>query len=158
MGPARHRHRCQVRSGAAAVGRIAEARSIILAGDVSQGLALLNEAAVLAVVSGELDPLFTGLVYCEVVCAFQALAQYDQAEEWTAAMERWCRGQPVGSLHGRCRVHRAEILRLRGACAEAEQEALLACEELRPYLRRESRVAPDGARPHPAATGRRSGR
>lgn len=92
---------------AAAVGRIAEARSIILAGDVSQGLALLNEAAV-AVVSGELDPLFTGLVYCEVVCAFQALAQYDQAEEWTAAMERWCRGQPVGSLHGRCRVHRAE--------------------------------------------------
>ena len=121
---------------AAAVGRIAEARSIILAGDVSQGLALLNEAAV-AVVSGELDPLFTGLVYCEVVCAFQALAQYDQAEEWTAAMERWCRGQPVGSLHGRCRVHRAEILRLRGCCAEAEQEALLACDELRPYLRRE---------------------
>ena len=121
---------------AAAVGRIAEARSIILAGDVSQGLALLNEAAV-AVVSGELDPLFTGLVYCELVCAFQALAQYDQAEEWTAAMERWCRGQPVGSLHGRCRVHRAEILRLRGSCAEAEQEALLACEELRPYLRRE---------------------
>ena len=121
---------------AAAVGRIAEARSIILAGDVSQGLGLLNEAAV-AVVSGELDPLFTGLVYCELVCAFQALAQYDQAEEWTAAMERWCRGQPVGSLHGRCRVHRAEILRLRGCCAEAEQEALLACEELRPYLRRE---------------------
>ena len=121
---------------AAAVGRIAEARSIILAGDVSQGLGLLNEAAV-AVVSGELDPLFTGLVYCELVCAFQALAQYDQAEEWTAAMERWCQGQPVGSLHGRCRVHRAEILRLRGACAEAEQEALLACDELRPYLRRE---------------------
>jgi len=52
-------------------------------------------------------------------------------------MERWHQGQPVGSLHGRCRVHRAEILRLRGSCAEAEQEALLACEELRPYLRRE---------------------
>ncbi|HUG26149.1 hypothetical protein [Piscinibacter sp.] len=121
---------------AAAVGRIAEARSVILAGDVSQGLALLNEAAV-ATVSGELEPLFRGLVYCELVCAFQALAQYDQAEEWTAAMERWCRGQPVGSLHGRCRVHRAEILRLRGCCAEAEQQALLACEELRPYLRRE---------------------
>ena len=121
---------------AAAVGRIAEARSVILAGDVSQGLSLLDEAAV-ATTSGELDPLFTGLVYCELVCAFQALAQYDQAEEWTSAMERWSRGRPIGSLHGRCRVHRAEILRLRGACAEAEQEALLACEELRPYLRRE---------------------
>ena len=121
---------------AAAIGRVAEARSLILSGDVSQGVALLNEAAV-AAVSGELDPLFRGMVYCEVVCAFQALAQFDLAEEWTAAMERWCRGQHVGSVHGRCRVHRAEILRLRGASLEAEREVLSACEELRPYLRRE---------------------
>ena len=121
---------------AAAVARIAEARSVILGGDVSQGLGLINEAAV-ATVSGELDPLSTGFVYCELVCAFQSLAQYDQAEEWTAAMERWSRKQPIGSLHGRCRVHRAEILRLRGSCVEAERQALLACEELRPYLRRE---------------------
>ncbi|HKH90245.1 MAG TPA: hypothetical protein VKA54_00505 [Gemmatimonadaceae bacterium] len=121
---------------AAAIGRVAEARSIILAGDVSRGVEMLNEAAV-AAVSGELDPLTTGIVYCEVVCAFQALAQYDLAEEWTAAMEQWHRGRPVGSIHGRCRVHRAEILRLRGSCVEAEREALSACEELRPYLRRE---------------------
>ena len=121
---------------AAALGRVAEARSIILGGEVSRGIALLNEAAV-ATVSGELDPLTTGIVYCEVVCAFQALAQYDLAEEWTAAMEQWRRGQPVGSIHGRCRVHRAEILRLRGSCVEAEREALSACAELRPYLRRE---------------------
>ena len=121
---------------AAALGRVAEARSIILGGEVSQGLTLLNEAAV-ATVSGELEPLATGIVYCEVVCAFQALAQYDLAEEWTAAMEQWRHGQPVGSIHGRCRVHRAEILRLRGSCVDAEREALSACEELRPYLRRE---------------------
>ena len=121
---------------AAALGRVAEARSLILEGDVSQGLGLLNEAA-LAAVSGELDPLSTGIVYCEVVCALQALAQYDLAEEWTEAMERWRQGQPVGSVHGRCRVHRAQILRLRGSWVEAEKEALLACEELRPYLRRE---------------------
>ena len=52
-------------------------------------------------------------------------------------MERWCRTNAIGSLHGRCRVHRAEILRLRGSCGAAETEALGACEELRPYLRRE---------------------
>lgn len=121
---------------AAAIGRVAEARSLILQGDVATGLALLEEAGV-ATVTGELDPLFTGVVYCELVCALQALAQYDLADEWTQAMERWRHGQPVGSLHGRCRVHRAEILRLRGSCAEAEEQALLACEELRPYLRRE---------------------
>ena len=121
---------------AAAIGRVAEARSLILEGDVAQGLGLLDEAGT-AAVSGELDPLSTGIVYCEVVCALQALAQYDQADEWTEAMERWRQGQPVGSIHGRCRVHRAEILRLRGSWAEAEKEALVACEELRPYLRRE---------------------
>jgi tetratricopeptide (TPR) repeat protein len=139
---ARHWARRAVEIGSAwdpsacAIGRVAEARLLILDGDVQQGLALLDEAGV-ATVSGDLDPLSTGIVYCELVCALQGLAQYDMAEEWTEAMERWCDTNAIGSLHGRCRVHRAEILRLRGACDEAEDQALLACEELRPYLRRE---------------------
>ena len=91
----------------------------------------------MAAISGDLDALSTGVVYCELVCALQGLAQYDLAEEWTEAMERWSRTNAIGSLHGRCRVHRAEILRLRGQCHDAEHQALLACEELRPYLRRE---------------------
>ena len=123
-------------AAACAVGRVAAARLRILGGDVEEGLALLDEAGV-AAVSGDLDPLSTGLVYCELVCALQGLAQYDVAEEWTEAMERWCQTNAIGSLHGRCRVHRAEILRLRGSCDEAEREALVACEELSPYLRRE---------------------
>jgi len=123
-------------AAACAVGRVAAARLRILDGDVAEGLALLDEAGV-AAVSGDLDPLSTGLVYCELVCALQGLAQYDVAEEWTEAMERWCQTNAIGSLHGRCRVHRSEILRLRGACDEAEREVLAACEELSPYLRRE---------------------
>src|SRR5680860_1157648 len=123
-------------AAAAAIGRVAHARLLILDGDVEQGLALLDQAGV-ATLSGDLDPLSTGIVYCELVCALQGLAQYDVAEEWTEAMERWCATNAIGSLHGRCRVHRAEILRLRGACNEAESQALMACEELRPYLRRE---------------------
>ncbi len=126
--------RCE--PAACAVGRVAAARLRILGGDIEEGLALLDEAGV-AAVSGDLDPLSTGMVYCELVCALQGLAQYDAAEEWTEAMERWCQTNAIGSLHGRCRVHRAEILRLRGACEAAEHEALAACEELAPYLRRE---------------------
>jgi tetratricopeptide (TPR) repeat protein len=123
-------------AAACAVGRVAVARLLILDGDVPHGLALLDEVGV-ATVSGDLDPLSTGIVYCELVCALQGLAQYDVAEEWTEAMERWCETNAVGSLHGRCRVHRAEILRLRGSCHEAETQALMACAELRPHLRRE---------------------
>ena len=113
-----------------------EARLRILDGDLDRGLALLDDVGV-ATVSGDLDPLSTGVVYCELVCALQGLGQHDAAEEWTEAMERWCQTNAIGSLHGRCRVHRAEILRLRGALGEAESEAIAACDELRPYLRRE---------------------
>ncbi|MDP9441955.1 MAG: transcriptional regulator [Actinomycetota bacterium] len=119
-----------------AIGQVATARLLILDGNVQAGLTLLDEAGA-ATVSGDLDSLSTGVVYCELVCALQGAAQYDAAEQWTEAMERWCKTNAIGSLHGRCRVHRAEILRLRGLCDEAEKEALLACEELRPYLRRE---------------------
>jgi hypothetical protein len=121
---------------AAAIGRVAEAHAVILAGEVRRGLDLVEEAAVVTI-SGELDAISTGMVYCELVCMLQGLGQHDLAEEWTEAMERWRHGQGIGSVHGRCRVHRAEILRLRGAFADAEQEALAACAELRPYLRRE---------------------
>ena len=126
--------RCE--PAACAIGQVAEGRLLILNGDVDRGLALLEEVGV-ATVSGELDPLSTGIVYCELVCALQGLAQYDVAEQWTEAMERWSKTNAIGSIHGRCRVHRAEILRLRGSYDEAEKEAIGACEELRPYLRRE---------------------
>jgi tetratricopeptide (TPR) repeat protein len=126
--------RCDPAAGA--IGQVAEARLLILDGEVQQGLALLDEAGVVTV-SGDLDPFSTGVVYCELVCALQGLAHYDVAEEWTEAMERWCETNAIGSLHGRCRVHQAEILRLRGSCNEAERQALVACQELRPYLRRE---------------------
>ena len=140
---------------AAAIGRVAEARSLILEGEVRQGLGLLNEAAV-ATVSGELDPLSTGLVYCELVCALQALAQYDLAEEWTEAMERWRHGQPVGSIHGRCRVHRAEILRLRGALRRGGEGGPPGLRGAAALPAPGVRVAADRARPHPAAHGETS--
>lgn len=121
---------------AAALGRVAEARCLIFEGDHDRGLALLDEAAV-AALFGELDPLSAGILFCELLCACQGLGLHERAEEWTGAMERWRNTHGVGSLGGRCRVHRAELLRMRGACVEAEEEALLACEELRPYLRLE---------------------
>lgn len=121
---------------AAAVGRVAAARCDIFEGNVEDGLRLLDDAAV-STSSGELDPFTTGLVYCEIVCAWQGLAMYDRAEEWTQAMERFSASNAIGSVGGRCRLHRAEILRLRGDARGAELEAMAACEELRPYMKHE---------------------
>ncbi len=120
----------------ATLGRIAQARVRIIDGHVDEGLARLDDAAV-TIMSGGIDPLVTGMAYCELICAMQGLAQYDRAEQWTDAMERWRHDNAFGGINGRCRVHRAEILRLRGSCQAAEDEARHACDELRPWMRRE---------------------
>jgi tetratricopeptide (TPR) repeat protein len=122
--------------GAATFARVAFARCVIFEGQIDEGLRLLDDAAE-RLLSEEIDPLTAGCLYCEMVCIWQGLARYDKAEEWTEAMERFGHDHAVGSISGRCRVHRAEILRLRGALSEAEEEALGACDQLRPYLRYE---------------------
>jgi ATP/maltotriose-dependent transcriptional regulator MalT len=47
-----------------------------------------------------------------------------RAQEWTAALTRWCEQQPdMVAFTGRCLVHRAEIMELHGAWREALEEA-----------------------------------
>lgn len=119
-----------------ALARIALARAHIFEGEIEAGCALLEDASA-AATSDEIEELTRGLIYCEIVCAWQGVGMYDVAERWTDAMERFCTHGAVGSVNGRCRIHRAEILRLRGALVDAEREVLAACDELRPYMRRE---------------------
>jgi DNA-binding CsgD family transcriptional regulator len=101
-------------------------------GRTSEGLRLLDEAMV-AVTAGELSPIVNGLVYCGVIMGCQAAYEPRRAQEWTAALTRWCERQPdMVSFTGTCMVHRAEILQLRGAWTAALEEALLAgkrCEQ-----------------------------
>lgn len=123
-------------ASAVVIGRVAGARVDILEGHVEDGLEQLDEIATL-LMSGTIDPLTTGIVYCELICAAQGLFRYDRAREWTDVMERWRHGAAFDGLNGRCRVHRAELLRVSGPGAVAEQEAIAACDELRPWMRRE---------------------
>ncbi len=118
------------------IGTVARARLHIFEGDTDAGIEMLDDVA-LSLASGEVDPMTSGMAYCELICAAQGLSLYDRAGEWTQAMEHWRHGSAFGGFHGRCRVHRAEMLRLTGPCDRAEQEALEACEELRPWMRRE---------------------
>jgi class 3 adenylate cyclase len=103
-------------------------------GDVTAGLAILDEATA-AATSGELDPLATGIVYCVTIDSCQALGDCGRASEWTEAANRWCDRLDVSGFPGACRVHRAEILRLRGEWPKAEEQATQACEELHDYNR-----------------------
>lgn len=121
---------------AVVIGRTCAARLTIFEGRVDDGLDQLDEVASM-LMSGEVDALTCGMMYCELICAARGLALNERATEWTDVMERWRHGAAFGGVHGRCRVHRAEMLRVSGPCDRAEEEAMLACDELRPWMRRE---------------------
>ncbi len=104
-------------------------RMLVSKGELAQGMALIDEAMA-AAVSGELGPRVTGRIYCNMMGTCEKLADYQRAAEWSEAARRWCEPHAGSGYPGICRVHRAEIMRLRGSWSDAETEALHAAQEL----------------------------
>ncbi|NUP06277.1 MAG: response regulator transcription factor [Polyangiaceae bacterium] len=106
-----------------ALARTFEGRALIREGRPSEGLPILDDA-MLAVTSGQLSPVVTGIVYCAVIAACQESYAHDRAREWTEALRRWCDEQPqLVPFAGQCLIHRSEILLLGGNWREAAVEA-----------------------------------
>jgi DNA-binding CsgD family transcriptional regulator len=109
-----------------AFGLCAEGRLSMYADRVPEGLALFDEAMV-EVASGAVSPLIAGHVYCTMIEGCQEIGDLGRAEEWTAALSAWCDEQPgLLPFTGQCSVHRAQIMALHGAFAEALDELDLA--------------------------------
>jgi len=103
-------------------------RARIRQGDIAGGVAFLDEAMV-AVEAGGVSPLAAGEVYCSVIEGCLEVFDVRRAQEWTAALTRWCEAQPgLVPYRGQCLVRRAEILQLRGVWGDAADEARRACE------------------------------
>lgn len=113
-----------------AMGQLCEGIVLMSSGDSAAGLAFVDEA-MCAVLAGELSALFTGWIYCLALPPCIEAADLRRAGEWTEAAMAWCATLPAGTpFHGICRIHRAEVLHLRGAWAQAAVEAGRACAEL----------------------------
>jgi DNA-binding CsgD family transcriptional regulator len=53
----------------------------------------------------------------------QEVSDYGRVEEWTSALTTWCATQPdLVMFTGQCAVHRAQIMRMRGAYEAAVEE------------------------------------
>lgn len=102
-------------------------RALMRQGQVAAGLRALDEA-MLAVTSGELSPLMTGLVYCSVIATCQQVFAWEHAREWTARLAAWCANEPQLAIFNRtCQVHRAEVMQLGGEWRAAMEQAERAC-------------------------------
>jgi ATP/maltotriose-dependent transcriptional regulator MalT len=116
-----------------ALGLATRGRILIAGNHVVDGLDRLDEAMV-AALSDELTPFATGWVYCLLLTTCQELGDVRRAAEWTDLAVRWCEERGQDSWYpGLCRLHRCEVLSLRGEWSAAEQGALRAAEELAPF-------------------------
>lgn len=91
-------------------------------GRTSQALELLDQATALAL-SGEIGILETGFVLCNAIFACRSRGEWHRAKEWTESLNRWISRVQVSYFPGLCRVHRAEVLHIRGELQAAETEA-----------------------------------
>jgi DNA-binding NarL/FixJ family response regulator len=104
------------------VGLMSQGRCLVYAGQVREGLALIDESMV-AVLAGELSPVFAGQVYCSSIEACQEVSDYGRVAEWTTALTTWCGAQPgLLQFTGQCALHRGQVMRVRGAFREAVLE------------------------------------
>jgi DNA-binding NarL/FixJ family response regulator len=112
------------------IARLGQGRSLLKLKRTAEGIALLDEVMI-AVTAGELAPLHVGDVYCSVIDACTEIFDLRRAQEWTAALTRWCdrQGDTV-PYRGACLIRRAEILQLHGSWDDALTEAERACQHL----------------------------
>jgi class 3 adenylate cyclase len=113
---------------------VAQGGILVLQTRLEQGLPLLDEGT-LAAVGGELAPFTAGSIYCLTMGICRAVADYRRAGAWTEAVARMCERQSITGFPGICRVQRAEIMRMRGELAQAEDEARIAQDELQAFGR-----------------------
>ena len=112
-----------------ALGHAFQGIALVYTDDPDRGLPMVEEATEGAV-AGDLGARATGMIYCMMIAVNAQVADWQAAGRWTEAATRWCDRQAINGFPGVCRVHRAEILRLRGFLSEAEEEALTATTEL----------------------------
>ena len=98
-------------------------------GRTHEGLAALDEAGA-SVATNELSPWAGGLVYCGLIYSCMTRADWQRAGQWTEQFTRWGEDKGVAGYPGLCRIHRAEVLTVRGNLRLAEEEIRATCDVL----------------------------
>jgi DNA-binding NarL/FixJ family response regulator len=114
----------------ATLGRLGQGDSHIALGDVERGVAFIDQA-MLAVTADEVSPIVVGIVYCATIETCHRIFDLRRAQEWTAALTRWCDSQPeLQPFRGQCLLYQAELMQFHGAWEDAATQTQIAYERL----------------------------
>ena len=109
-----------------ALGVLGQGQAAVAAGDVDRGMSLLDEVMV-SVMTGEVSPIPSGIVYCAVIEACMDVFDLRRAAAWTDALEGWCGADSdLVPYRGQCLVHRSQVLQAHGEWDDAMVEVDLA--------------------------------
>ena len=86
-------------------------------GNTRGGLADQDHAGALAL-SGTLDPITGGILYCNILWACRTFGDWARANEWTLGYQKFCTASRMG-FSGSCQLHRAEVLGVQGSLPDA---------------------------------------
>lgn len=88
------------------------------------------ECATALALGGEIGIYASGVVFCSAIWAYRCRGEWQRAQEWTDSATRWVHRLQVDYFPGMCRVHRAEVLRIRGDLDAAEIECAAATQQV----------------------------
>ncbi len=80
------------------------------------------DEAMLLVHRDRTRPITGAMIYCGTIQVCRDSGDFERALEWTEAASHWISKREVCGFPGICRVHRAELLRIRGEHRRAEAE------------------------------------
>ena len=107
-----------------------EGLAAVTAGEISDGMAKLDEATA-AAVGGEMTlPVGMGATCCYLIFACERARDFDRASQWCRRVQELCLQWRWVSLFSTCRTHYAAVLLSQGAWKEAEAELETATREL----------------------------
>ena len=107
-----------------------EGLAAVTAGEISEGMAKLDEATA-AAVGGEMSlPVGMGATCCYLIFACERARDFDRADQWSKRVQELCLKWRWASLFSTCRTHHASVLLSQGAWKEAEAELEAATRDL----------------------------
>jgi LuxR family maltose regulon positive regulatory protein len=106
---------------------------LVVEGNISQGMPLLDDATLLALTSEQSDVKFTTITCCYLIDACERIRDYERATQWCKNVKELCKQWRYKAMFANCRMKHAGILIWKGDWEEAEEELLSAANELQEF-------------------------